>query len=282
MIYERERFEEAFKLFDRPEPAWERLVRRRDRKRRNQRVAAGVLGIAVFALAVIGFVRLLGSERGPVIGPAPSSSPTASPSPVTQPSPSFTETFDSPLHGLSIGYPSGWRTRAASEPWSHGEVTFDAPEVDVIFDPTLRDDLYLAMASEPLDPGESETEWVSDVWVNLPSVGICRGLGGGGGDDTLQGNYGFFWACDELHGASGSVWIVATATRGYVIYLYVGHEVPATYPVPDFEGAAVFGEAAARGEAPEVSGVGGPTGFLETLDLRPRDAVDALNPSESP
>jgi hypothetical protein len=282
MIDERERFEEAFKLFDRREPAWERLVRRRERKQRNQRIAAGVLGIAVFAIAAIAFVRLLGSERGPVIGPAPSPSPAASPSPVTQPSPSFTETFDSPLHGLSIGYPSGWQTRAASEPWSHGEVTFDAPEVDVIFDPTRRDDLYLAMVSEPLDPGESETEWVSDVWVNLPSVRICRGLGGGGGDDTLQGNYGFFWACDEPHGASGSVWIVATATRGYIIYLYVGDEVPATYPVPDFSGAAVFGEAAARGEAPEVGGVRGPTGFLETLDLRPEDAVDALHPSESP
>jgi len=64
--------------------AFERLVRRRDHKRRNQRIAACVLGIAVFAFAAIGFVRLLGSERGSVIGPAPS------PSPVTQPSPSFT------------------------------------------------------------------------------------------------------------------------------------------------------------------------------------------------
>jgi hypothetical protein len=256
------------------------VARRRDRKRRDQRITAGVVGIAVFALAAIGFVRLLGSERGPVIAPATSPSPTASPSPVTQPPPSFTETFDSPLHGLSIGYPSGWQTRAASEPWSHGEVTFDAPEVDVIFDPTLRNDLYLAMVSEPLDPGESETEWVSDVWPNLPSVGICR-LGGPGGDDTLQGNYGFFLACDEPHGAS-SVWIVDTATRGYIIYLYVGDEVPATYPVPDFEGAAVFGEAAARGETPDVGGVGSPTGFLETLDLHPGDAVDALDPSESP
>lgn len=263
-----------------PDLPTDQLLNRRDRKRRNQRVAAGVLGIAVFALAAIGFIRLLGPERGSVIGPATSPSPTVSPSPVTQPSLSFTETFDSPLHGLSIGYPSGWRTRAASEPWSHGEVTFDAPEVDVIFDPTLRDDLYLAMVSEPLDPGESETEWVNDVWTNLPSVGICR-LGGPGGDDTLQGNYGFFLACDEPHGAS-EVWIVATATRGYIIYLYVGDEVPATYPVPDFEGAAVFGEAAARGETPEVGGFGGPTGFLETLDLRPEDALDALSPSESP
>jgi hypothetical protein len=103
-----------------------------------------------------------------------------SPSSVTQPPSPFTERFDSPLHGLSIGYPAGWRTRAATEPWGHGEVTFDAPEVDVLFDPTLRDDLYLAMVSEPLDPGESETEWVSDVWPNLQSVGICRRRDGRG------------------------------------------------------------------------------------------------------
>jgi hypothetical protein len=35
-----------------PEPAWDRLVGRRDRKRRNQRIAAGVVGIAVFVAAV--------------------------------------------------------------------------------------------------------------------------------------------------------------------------------------------------------------------------------------
>jgi hypothetical protein len=52
-------------------------------------------------------------------------------------------------------------------------------------------DLYLAMVSEPLDGGESETEWV-DLWANLTSVGLCRGPGFGGGDDTLQGNYGWF------------------------------------------------------------------------------------------
>jgi hypothetical protein len=35
-----------------PEPAYERLLRRRDRKRRNQRITAGVVGIAVFVVAV--------------------------------------------------------------------------------------------------------------------------------------------------------------------------------------------------------------------------------------
>ncbi|HET9248705.1 MAG TPA: hypothetical protein VFP13_02025 [Actinomycetota bacterium] len=50
--------------------AFERVLARRDRKRRNQRVAAGVLGIAVFALAAVGFVQLLGSERTPASDPA--------------------------------------------------------------------------------------------------------------------------------------------------------------------------------------------------------------------
>ena len=39
-------------LFEAPEPSFERFLRRRDRKRRNQRVAAGVVGIAVFLAAV--------------------------------------------------------------------------------------------------------------------------------------------------------------------------------------------------------------------------------------
>jgi Tol biopolymer transport system component len=44
-----ERFEP---LFDAPEPSFEGFVRRRDRKRRNQRISAGVVGIAVFVAAV--------------------------------------------------------------------------------------------------------------------------------------------------------------------------------------------------------------------------------------
>jgi hypothetical protein len=39
-------------LFEAPEPSFEGFVRRRDRKRRNQRLAAGVVGIAVFLAAV--------------------------------------------------------------------------------------------------------------------------------------------------------------------------------------------------------------------------------------
>jgi hypothetical protein len=35
-----------------PEPAYERLLRRRDRRHRNQRITAGIVGIAIFAAAV--------------------------------------------------------------------------------------------------------------------------------------------------------------------------------------------------------------------------------------
>jgi len=39
-------------LFEAPEPSFDRFLRRRDRKRRNQRISAGVVGIAVFLSAV--------------------------------------------------------------------------------------------------------------------------------------------------------------------------------------------------------------------------------------
>jgi hypothetical protein len=40
-------------LFEMPEPSYERFLRRRDRKRRNQRIAAGVVGMALFVTAVL-------------------------------------------------------------------------------------------------------------------------------------------------------------------------------------------------------------------------------------
>ena len=52
VIDEREVFEKSFRRYEPEGGSFERLVRRRDRKRRNQRIAAGVVGIAVFVAAV--------------------------------------------------------------------------------------------------------------------------------------------------------------------------------------------------------------------------------------
>jgi Tol biopolymer transport system component len=51
-VIDQESIERAAERFTAPDGALERLIRRRDRKRRNQRIAAGVVGIAVFVAAV--------------------------------------------------------------------------------------------------------------------------------------------------------------------------------------------------------------------------------------
>lgn len=230
----------------------------RKARRRLARTVGGTLLMAgaLVAGALVAANGLMNAARTQL--PQPGGQPTPTTTENGEALGEFTERFDSPLHGLSIGYPSGWRTRAATEPWGHGEVAFGAPDVDVIFDPTLRDDLYFAVVSEPLG-GKSGTGWVDDL-VLPSSVGICKGRGFGGGSDTFQGHNAWFLACDEPHGAGGHVVIVATATRGYIIYLHVADErrLQATYDGGWFEAA------------------------LETVNLRPEDALDALNPSESP
>jgi Tol biopolymer transport system component len=63
-------------LFEDPEPSFEDFLRRRDRKRRNKRIAAGVVGIAVFVAAVWVVTSGLSFERS--VTPA-TPSPTAIP-----------------------------------------------------------------------------------------------------------------------------------------------------------------------------------------------------------
>jgi hypothetical protein len=52
MIDEQKVFERVMRGFVPPDDSLERLLRRRDRKRRNQRIAAGVVGLGVFVAAV--------------------------------------------------------------------------------------------------------------------------------------------------------------------------------------------------------------------------------------
>ena len=61
-----------------PEPAYERLLRRRDRKRRNQRISAGFVGIAVFvaAVLVVTSVGSLDRTQTPVVPGGAGTGPT--------------------------------------------------------------------------------------------------------------------------------------------------------------------------------------------------------------
>jgi hypothetical protein len=220
---------------------------------------SGRTGVLVSALVV----ALAGCAPNPDGGETTVSVEPSNARPAGQPSPPFTERFDSPLHGLSIGYPSGWRRRAATEPWGHDEIAFGAPGVDVIFDPTLRDDLYFAVVSEPLDvKSGSRVHEYRQPFDLLPSVGICKAAtGGGGGSDTLDGARGWFQQCGTPFGTD-SVATVATATRGYIIYLHVGEKraaVAATRRIGRLVPARYEGDWFLAA-------------LVETVDLHPEDA----------
>jgi Tol biopolymer transport system component len=77
MIEDRDLFERAVQRFVPTNGSFDRLVSRRDRKRRNKRIAAGIVGILV---AVAGFgaaVRAIDAGRGMPVAPEPSVSPRA-------------------------------------------------------------------------------------------------------------------------------------------------------------------------------------------------------------
>jgi hypothetical protein len=131
------------------------------------------------------------------------------------PPPPLTERFDSALNGISIGYHGGWQVRPAMERWTDGVLGFDASGVDVIFDPTRREDLYLAVASEPLD-GRTDDAWRESV--TLPA---CPG-GHGAGVLTFDGAKGWVVACGGRAAGAAHSATLATDTQGYAILVYLG------------------------------------------------------------
>src|SRR4051794_36502931 len=162
------------------------------RARRRLFVNGAVALLAVVAIALVGLARV-DEIRG---APVPADQPTPSVPASVAPEGLFTDRFDSPLNGLSIGYPAGWRTRAATQPWAHDTLAFDAPDVDVIFDPTSGDGLYIAVGSEPLGT-KSPKDWVYDTMSANDhwSDQICQRGGGGGAGDPFQGNFAWFEEC---------------------------------------------------------------------------------------
>ncbi len=132
MIDERERYERAFQQFQMPEPAWERLVDRRDRKRRNQRIAAGVVGIAVFVAAVwiVTGVGSLDRSQAPAV---PGGAATATPTPTASASLAAAGSFVSEHYGYTIRMPKGWSGAQATQTWDGEGVPdpFD-PVVDLL------------------------------------------------------------------------------------------------------------------------------------------------------
>ena len=101
-------------LFEAPEPSVERFRRRRDRKRRNQRIAAGVVGIAVFVAAIWIVTSGMSLQRSQTPGGG-GFEPTGSPEPTVVPTeqpvlpglPAEGASPSTPEHGRLVLYLEG-------------------------------------------------------------------------------------------------------------------------------------------------------------------------------
>ena len=144
--------------------------------------------------------------------------------------------FTSTVHGISLSYPEGWTTQAATEPWTdclYCSAVHSAPYVDVLYHPVHGDGLFLRIASQPI--GESAPEdWVAAQMASDEGCTATEPI-----------------AVDGATGLTGcTVAVVTTAGRGYWIQLYTGDDAPVTYDRAWFEE------------------------FLATAQLHPEDAVD--------
>ena len=129
----------------------------------NSYAKVAVAAVAVIVIGATGVAVLRpGSSPGAGGPAAPSVSASPSPSPIL----SLTQSFTSPTYGLSVSYPAGWQTRAATTPWPGTEPPpFGSDEGDLMYDPALTDRLFVGAASLPL-AGADGGEW-AEAAVNL-------------------------------------------------------------------------------------------------------------------
>lgn len=195
---------------------------------------------SAFRLGTVTLVTLL------MIGCQSSGSGTPSTEPSASSAPSA-QSFTSTMHGISVSYPESWTAQAATEPWTDSTfpLSFEVPQVDWLYDPTLRAALFLAIASQPIGDSTPQ-DWVAEQMASDEGCGTATE------PITVDGGSG-------LIGDGCTVAVVTTAGRGYWIQLYTGSEAPATYDQAWFE---------------EV---------LATVQLQPEDAVGSasLDPNDT-
>jgi hypothetical protein len=172
------------------------------------------LAVAAVALIAVGTVGIIALQPRavPSVGSAPSATPSPSPSPTASPSPTpaaslpppLSETFSSPTHDISIAYPAGWAVQPATEPWTASWPTFEDPFADLVYDPTLRDHLFIALASQGLN-GKDGAQWAADT-LALDGCTASSPV-------TIDGASGLLaTGCD--------VAVVAVDGRGYAVMFY--------------------------------------------------------------
>jgi hypothetical protein len=174
-----------------------------------------IAAVAVLAIGAVGLAALRPGTSPDVGGPV---SPRPSDGPPASRLPPLSETFTSAYHGVSVSYPAGWVTRAATEPWTGEPAFFESPFADVMYDPALEDHLFLSVQSQSL-AGASGEDWANEItnesgWDD-PCPPTLESMTVDGADGSL------------LSYCPGSTMrlMAWTADRGYLIWIYGSDDV---------------------------------------------------------
>ena len=210
----------------------------------NKTLPIGLAAAAVVLAVFVGAQLLgapsdgVGSQGTPT--PGPTATPELSASPPAS-APPLTQSFTSTLHGISASYPEGWSAQAATELWTDPTfpLEFGGPHADILYDPNLRDHLFLTIASQPIADSTPD-DWIAEQIASDEECMATEPI-------AVDGATG-------LVGVECNIAVVTAAERGYWIQLYTSGDDPlavAAYTT------AWFGE------------------FLATVQLHPEDAADS-------
>jgi hypothetical protein len=218
-------------------------------------VPIGLGAAAVIAVLFLGS-QFIGSPASNVGGPAsqppasvapseaPASAAPASTAPSPVPPPPLTQSFTSTQHGISLSYPEGWTTKAATEPWTDMSAPDSSKSVfDFLWHPIREDGLFLSTASQPIGDATPE-EWMAAALGSTEGCAAAEPIEVDGAAALIVGE-------GEGEGCPVDLAVVTLDGRGYWIELYGNDPEFAPYDRAWFE---------------EV---------LATVQLHPEDAVDA-------
>ena len=171
---------------------------RRDRKRRNDRVAAGVVGCAITLLVAVFAVRALSGDVSRMPGTEPT--PSARPAKTTR--------FESSLYGYTLIHPASWEAESSDTAWTSGPLP--TGNADALLNGDKR---YLEAGSIPLPSGMTE-----DEWLDRETTRAARLAGLDGSDFTVvpitvDGGPGRF-------STDCRIMLVVKGRRGYVFRLF--------------------------------------------------------------
>jgi hypothetical protein len=209
-------------------------------------VPIGLGAAAVIAVLFLGS-QFIGSPTSNVGAPAseppaasaPSEAPASAASSPLSPPP-LTQSFTSPLHGISMSYPEGWDSQAATEPWTNSTIPFDfnIPQADFLHGADGFS-LNLVFGSRPIGDLTPE-EWVAEQMAGPEGCAATEPI-------TVDGATGLIGA------GECQVAVVTTDGRGYFILAGISSDDPSNTTTYD---RAWFEE------------------VLATVQLHPEDAVD--------